>query len=353
MFLSQLMTKSFFTSLRKDEQYHSISGSGDERRSSDTYGCATPIKPNEQYHHVSKSRRSLLCLVWLNMVFFVISSTMFLMSLQPRPIRYTDHIQEQLRNYHLKSVSMPCKLPSRSIVRRPCLTKTTLAPVLDDVDIGLSLHRMDATLLNREPPIIYRREPSKEVDKAWEALYDTRPIPLTREQVVAMGKDPASSVKIPSDWGHGNDSYFGRLDVFHQLHCLDALRREARWDHYYARAYPGGFNTTTQIHQLHLSHCAWLLAQKIICAASTDVYTHFWTDTVDHPFPDFGIEQKCKNYDSITSWQRENALNEEAFVKLKRPDGYPVHVMSHKFKEVHGWFEDHRDDGDDGAGEIA
>ncbi len=211
---------------------------------------------------------------------------------------------------------------------------------------------MDATLLNTRPPVIYRREPDREVDIAWASLYDTRPVALNRDQVLAMGKDPATAVRIPASWGRGNDSYFGRVDAFHQLHCLDALRREARFDHYYANRYPGGFNTTSGLHQLHLSHCVWLLAQNIMCSANTDVYTHIWTDTLEHPFPDFNIDHQCKDWDAILAWQQQNALDEDAFVALRRPEGYPYRVMAHEFKEIHGWFLEHEDDGDFESGEL-
>ncbi|SPQ23037.1 457e02ec-0751-4628-9db1-f6dab1287fee [Thermothielavioides terrestris] len=227
------------------------------------------------------------------------------------------------------------------------------SPLLDEADIRIIRKRINGTLLNTKPPIIYRQEPSHEVDRAWASLYDTRPIALTREQVLAIGKDPAEAVRIPPDWGRGNDSYFGRLDVFHQLHCLDALRREARFDHYYAARYPGGFNSTSGLHQLHLTHCVWLLAQNIMCSASTDVYTHVWTDTLEHPFPDFNIQHRCKDYDAVLAWQRHNALDEGAFVDLRRPEGYPYRVMTHEFKEIHGWFAEHEDNGDFESGEIA
>ncbi|KUL81483.1 hypothetical protein ZTR_10424 [Talaromyces verruculosus] len=212
---------------------------------------------------------------------------------------------------------------------------------------------MDGTLLNTDPPVIYRQEPSAEVDRAWMSLYDTRPIALTRDQVLAIGKNPDEAVRIPSNWEKGDEKYFGRMDIFHQMHCLDSLRREANFDHYYGTKYPGGWNSTTEMHRLHLSHCVWMLAQNIMCSASTDVYTHIWTDTLDHPFPDFNIDHQCKNYETVLEWQRENALDQEAFEALRRPEGYPYHVMKHKFKEIHGWFLNHEDNADFGSGEIA
>ncbi|KIN07665.1 hypothetical protein OIDMADRAFT_37083 [Oidiodendron maius Zn] len=245
----------------------------------------------------TKHRRRLLhsvSLLWLNLAFFLVSSAMFILSLKPSQPLYRDQMPEQERNHYLKHVSMP----------------------------------------------------------SWASLYDTRPVALTRDQVISIGKDPAEAVRIPPYWGRGNDSYFGRIDVFHQMHCLDGLRREVHFGHYYSAKYPGGFNTTTEMHQLHLSHCVWMLAQNIVCSASTDVYTHMWTDALEFPFLDFKIWYQCKNYDAVMAWQKRNALDEDAFVALRRPEGYPYRVMTHKFKDIHAWFSDH-EDGDFEPSEIA
>ncbi|KAJ5741016.1 hypothetical protein N7493_000888 [Penicillium malachiteum] len=159
------------------------------------------------------------------------------------------------------------------------------APIIDEIDINIGPKTLDTSLLESSPLSIFRQPPSDEVDQAWTALGDTRPIPLTREQVLAVGKDPAKVVKIPEDWGLGADTYFGRVDVFHQIHCLDALRREAYWDHYYGSAYPGGLNDTRPIHRLHLSHCIYYLLQNVLCNANTAIYTHFWNGHGQAPFP--------------------------------------------------------------------
>ncbi|PMD63759.1 uncharacterized protein K444DRAFT_522224 [Hyaloscypha bicolor E] len=268
-----------------------------------------------------ESRRpwpSMGCFVILNILLLLISSTMFIMSLRPPSLRYTDKITAQSRNHLLKQMSIP-------------------SPILDETDIRISPKRMDATLLQRNPPVIYREPPSDAVDMAWQALVDTRPVPLSRSQVEAIGKDPSRSVQIPPSWGHGNESYFGRIDVFHQIHCLDALRREAHFEYYYGESYPNVWNDTTEFHRLHLSHCVYLLLQNIMCNANTDVYTHIWTDTLVHPFPDFNINHQCKDFSAVMEWQEKNGLDEESFVALKRPEGYPYMKMSRKFKEVNGW----------------
>ena len=99
------------------------------------------------------------------------------------------------------------------------MTKDT-APVLEGIDIPLLYKRMDATFTESEPLSIFRQDPSPEVDRAWARLGDTRPIPLSREDVLAIGKDPDQAIKLPKSWGLGEDVYAGRVDVFHQIVCV-------------------------------------------------------------------------------------------------------------------------------------
>jgi len=211
---------------------------------------------------------------------------------------------------------------------------------------------MDITLLLKDAVNIYRQQPSQEVDLAWRRLGDLRLIPLTHKEVIATGKDPVDAVKFPESFGLGSDAYAGRIDVFHQIHCLDSLRKEAYFEHYYGKIYPGGYNETTEMHRLHLSHCIHYLLQNIMCQASTDVYTHIWTDGVEHPFPDFGVTHQCRDYDTIKAWQDRNAVDVEEFVAMRAPPGANIHHMTRKFKELHGFFEMHKDDGNHGD-EIA
>jgi Mycotoxin biosynthesis protein UstYa len=119
------------------------------------------------------------------------------------------------------------------------------------------------------------------VDEAWARIGDIRPISITRDDIIKIGKDPAIAVKFPESFGLGPDAYVGRLDVLHQIHCLDALRREANFDYYYGFAYADGLASITQLHKLHLSHCIYLLLEKIMCNANLEVYPHFWyRDTI-------------------------------------------------------------------------
>ncbi|KAB8250684.1 hypothetical protein BDV35DRAFT_400548 [Aspergillus flavus] len=259
-------------------------------------------------------------LLWLNIILFTVSSFLFWSSIQDN----RDSLREQ--------TAMP-------------------SPVLKGEDLSFSIRNMDATLFPDDNPSIFRQGPSPEVDRAWTVISDTRPIALSREDVLSIGKDPAMAVKLSAEFGLGDDMYAGRIDVLHQLHCLNALRMEIYFDYYYGKKYPGGFNQTDEKHRHHVSHCIYMLLQNVLCHANTDVYTHFWTDAVDHPWPDFNIPHKCTNFRAILEWQREHAVNEHMFVDMRRPADQEAHVMSSKFKKIYnperfGHLGDNRYDGE-------
>ncbi|KAB8215519.1 hypothetical protein BDV33DRAFT_227529 [Aspergillus novoparasiticus] len=285
--------------------------------------------PDGRFKSITTSYRSLsqqlvvdrsTLLLCLNILLFIVSSFLFWSSIQDN--------RGSLRD----QTAMP-------------------SPVLKGEDLSFSIRKMDARLFPDDNPSIFRQEPSPGVDRAWTIISDTRPIALSREDVLSIGKDPAMAVKLSAEFGLGDDMYAGRIDVLHQLHCLNALRMEIYFDYYYGKKYPGGFNQTDEKHRHHVSHCIYMLLQNILCHANTDVYTHFWTDAVDHPWPDFNIPHKCTNFRAILEWQREHAVNEHMFVDMRRPAGQEAHVMSSKFKKIYnperfGHLGDNRYDGE-------
>ncbi|KAF1937139.1 hypothetical protein EJ02DRAFT_458958 [Clathrospora elynae] len=223
------------------------------------------------------------------------------------------------------------------------------SPIFDRVDISMVTKKMNATLLPSTTDQIFRREPGPDVDEAWRRISNERPIAISREEVVAIGKDPNQAVRYPDSFGLG-EAYAARIDVFHQIHCLDALRREAYFDHYYGDKY-SNFNSTTKLHKAHLSHCIYYLLQNIMCQANVDVYTHVWTDTVLQPFPDFQIHHQCKNFDAVLDWQEHNSIDLHEFYRLKKPESYgPAMMMSSEFKELWKGFDFFNHDADQHEG---
>lgn len=126
---------------------------------------------------------------------------------------------------------------------------------------------MNGTFMIAEPASIFRAPPSPEVDAAWARIETQAPVPITRADVISQGQDPERAAKFPESFGFGPDAYIGRVDVFHQIHCLNRLRMHLKgnYDYYYADT-----DTNNDYHDLHVSHCVYTLLQNLMCTSNVD-----------------------------------------------------------------------------------
>ncbi|TVY24103.1 hypothetical protein LHYA1_G007966 [Lachnellula hyalina] len=175
--------------------------------------------------------------------------------------------------------------------------------------------------LFNEDDILFRQDPSPEVDDAWKTLTDIGVVIITGEEVAKLDKDPKETVKVPPSWGHGDDAHLAQPDGQHALHCLNALRRYAYREEYFPTQTKCPSNATSKIalqpyHQAHLSHCLHILLQTLTCDFSTDMITHKWMATQKFPFPDFSINKKCKDHSKLLEWQTREKISVEMWVEI-------------------------------------
>ncbi|KAK8069604.1 hypothetical protein PG994_006220 [Apiospora phragmitis] len=110
--------------------------------------------------------------------------------------------------------------------------------------------------------------------------------------------------RIPESRGGGIAGY---PEVFHQLHCLNMLRMAT---------YPEQYTNHTlfsdhseDIVRAHLDHCVEILRMQLQCTAEmTPILTE---DIPGHEFPalDFNVIHKCKNFQDLVAWTKENVLH--------------------------------------------
>ncbi|KAI0149273.1 hypothetical protein BJ166DRAFT_582486 [Pestalotiopsis sp. NC0098] len=165
---------------------------------------------------------------------------------------------------------------------------------------------------------IYRQAPGPEVDQARARIANSEMIVIKTDEVIAIGKDPSLTVRAPEEWGFGPDAHLGVLDVFHQIHCLNALRRGIYYEHYFA---PSMGDIKTDVFFNHMGHCMSILLQNIMCSASLDVITHNWVKGHRLPVPDFSIQHQCRDIEAVVEWQAENSIDYEVWSKMKAPEG--------------------------------
>ncbi|KAH7078109.1 hypothetical protein BKA63DRAFT_440560 [Paraphoma chrysanthemicola] len=196
------------------------------------------------------------------------------------------------------------------------------SPVFDRFNIPKLTRITNGTFWDTDPPSIWRVRTGAKADAAWDSIgSNITPIVITSADVLALGKDPATAVKVPPELNYGNDAYIAGMDVFHHLHCLDKLRREISYKHYHEAE--EGPSPGSELHEAHINHCLDMLAQALRCTSSVDMVTFNWVEGHRMPQPDFSNKKVCRDFDSLRSWTVENAIDGDAFFKAatKPPPG--------------------------------
>jgi hypothetical protein len=129
--------------------------------------------------------------------------------------------------------------------------------------------------------------PNPVSDAVWHDWEVVRPIPITKEQIIRMGKDPSTAAKLEDQhFGLGDDAHVGSLDVFHLIHCLNSLRQMA-YGKYYNKTTVDATRTSLQAY--HMNHCVDLLMQSLLCSGNVNIITWHWVKDQPYPFPDMWV----------------------------------------------------------------
>lgn len=153
------------------------------------------------------------------------------------------------------------------------------------LDLELHPTTVQGTLFpSRNGASVAREMPNAAADEIWEEWELTRFLSLTRADIVKLGKDPSTVPKLEDrEWGLGDDSYIGAFDVYHQIHCLNSLRRLV-YHVYYNETLPD--HDTMGIPEVHVNHCVDILLQAIECSGNVNLMTYHWVAGQEYPQPD-------------------------------------------------------------------
>ena len=165
-----------------------------------------------------------------------------------------------------------------------------------------------------------------EAEAIWETFEQIRTFPITRDDVIALGKDPETVVRYPDeDFGLGEEAYIAALDIQHKIHCVNELRKTAFSD--YGKMTPRK-KAHGQLWWIHLRHCLDILTQDMICHADADLVTYRWMDTQPYPFPDFSVNRQCRSINNILQYRDEHKVDVDKYLAMQKPKSNITQVPS-------------------------
>jgi hypothetical protein len=56
----------------------------------------------------------------------------------------------------------------------------------------------------------------------------------------------------------------------------------------------------------------------MLCDADADVITYTWRDTQPHPYPDFSINRKCRNFDDLVAFRNKRRVDMKKYEAMKK-----------------------------------
>ncbi|OCT49182.1 hypothetical protein CLCR_04949 [Cladophialophora carrionii] len=184
----------------------------------------------------------------------------------------------------------------------------------------------------------YQGPPTDEVDMAWDALY--KDVGVIKVDGRTARQVPNMTLPIPGE----EDSYILGIEVFHQLHCLNSIRKGLYPDRYQEtkdmsdnekRLYwihigeflSNGANWASHlrpfvffplvliltIFAVPLEHCVDSIRQTIQCYS--DINTIPWVISPRHhrPAPDAHTTHMCRRFDKIQEWAKERAFTQKEY----------------------------------------
>ncbi|KAK8139507.1 hypothetical protein PG984_002887 [Apiospora sp. TS-2023a] len=141
----------------------------------------------------------------------------------------------------------------------------------------------------------YQGPPTPERDAQWDDLYG---FGISRIPMDKASQLVNKTVPIPGEPGQ----YVIQLNVFHQLHCLNMLRKRL----YSKVDYPPD-------HELmgieHLEHCYDALRQSLMCSVDITPLPWRWVEQMQEAKEVAQVAHTCRDFDVIRQWAKENAVD--------------------------------------------
>ncbi|KAJ5684072.1 uncharacterized protein N7477_000417 [Penicillium maclennaniae] len=149
--------------------------------------------------------------------------------------------------------------------------------------------------------LIYTGYPTSAIDKHWKELYRVGNSRISKKEAALLpNKTIAANL--------GADDYLVVISVFHDLHCLDRLRKtlwyfyDDEWNSTYnpfTVKRPDTFDAKGLNGIIHLDHCINIIRQSLQCFSDVTPYVFQWSEEAQAVHAYANVVHTCRNFDKV------------------------------------------------------
>ncbi|KAK1757990.1 hypothetical protein QBC47DRAFT_398892 [Echria macrotheca] len=201
--------------------------------------------------------------------------------------------------------------------RKPCLPGPVY-PKLKGVNPNYHWVQFQATITKQSQ---YVAKPSPEVDALWDDLgvgLDELLISTRFGWEADISPDHITLELEP-----GDPQFVVSVEAFHQMHCLNLLRKSlfTNVDYYRGLGSEEFFNDGHLL-SMHINHCLDMLRERLMCTADAGLMPYYWV-LKNESVSDFKRDHHCRDYSSLLAWgKRAKRLPEgTTLVGMEPPEG--------------------------------
>ncbi|CAJ0543619.1 Ff.00g038420.m01.CDS01 [Fusarium sp. VM40] len=179
----------------------------------------------------------------------------------------------------------------------PPWPNTLYSPAQDAVEYEIVTFNSDFPEDHSGKTAYYGASPSAEA--AWKKLMDPYLVQISSAEAARISR-PTSQISENPDY------YITSLDVYHQLHCLNDIRKMVR-----------DYNTTDgnlgRLQTMHKFHCIDSIRQSLMCNADLSLIHWYWAPQVGKNFPNATTTHICRKWSIIEEWALGHKLDQDDY----------------------------------------
>ncbi|KZT00105.1 uncharacterized protein LAESUDRAFT_688551 [Laetiporus sulphureus 93-53] len=173
---------------------------------------------------------------------------------------------------------------------------TMVAPAQES--IVYEVRRFNPVLHQNDSGSEYKGQ-SDAVDARWDALLEYGISRITEEEAKKMVE---LSAPIPGD----EDHVIMSLAIFHEIHCLNALRKMLHPEYY--RPSPPELTPTPEE---HADHCIDWIRQTLMCSVDINPMVYEWEEEKQVAIPKLSALHLCRSFDAVNEWAKNHRMVRE------------------------------------------